>query len=466
MKITNWILPIIGAGMATGCAGPLDARWDNPVHRSLQQNYFEQDRQITESETNELYSALNVLESLDDLQVDDAIRIAIMNHPKLRAVGYRVNAASSRVVQAGLYPNPSVNLSGESVGADDGSSGETSFVIEQEIVLGGKLKRARDVAESDRHSEQIAFEALEFTLATDVSRAYFNVLTARERLARNQELVALSSKLLDSVRAKVGAGSATETDQLRAEVVFEQAQLELDAARYLVESSEQAFTSAVGVDAEIDLPMSTSIETIPKFPTFEELQRLTLEANSRMSLARNAVERARRAHELARAESKPELFASIGPRYSDIDDETTVDLGLSLEIPLFDRNQGEVDATLSERLSSSADLQKIQLELLAEVSEAWGSYQLALHSANRYRDQLLPKAERTLDLTQQAYQSGKADFLRLLDAQQVMIESRLAYLSTLEQLHYSAAMLNELSQHNPHWRNAQSDNSINTETNQ
>jgi len=466
MKNIYWILPVIGAGLVAGCAGPLDTRWENPVYRSLQQRYSEQDRQITESAAAEQISAVNKLKSLEEIRVEDAIRIAIRNHPKLRAAGYRVDAASGRVVQSGLYPNPSLNLSGESVGASAGNGGETSFVIEQEVVLGGKLKRAQDVANSDRLSEQVAFEALEFALAMDVSRAYYRVQVAHERFEWNQELVALSSRLLDSVQARVEAGSATETDQLRAEVVYEQAQLGLDASRLQVETTKQSLASAVGVDAGFDMPMSTSIDQFPELPTYEMLVSSTLEANSRMSLARIAIERAMQAHKLAQAESKPGLFASIGPRYSDIDHETTVDLGLSLVIPLFDRNQGEIDATLFERLTASAELRNVQLELLAEVSAAWGSYQSALKASNRYRDQLLPKAERTLDLTRQAYQSGKVDFLRLLDAQQVIIESRLAYLDTLEQLHSSAALLNQLSQHDAHWRDTQSDRLINADVQQ
>ncbi|MCA9307398.1 MAG: TolC family protein, partial [Phycisphaerales bacterium] len=63
-----------------------------------------------------------------------------------------------------------------------------------------------------------------------------------------------------------------------------------------------------------------------------------------------------------------------------------------------------------------------------------------------------PKAERTLDLTRQAYERGKADYLRLLDAQQVVVESRIAYVDALQRLQEAAALLRELTQHNAPWR--------------
>ena len=222
----------------------------------------------------------------------------------------------------------------------------------------------------------------------------------------------------------------------------------------------------LGLDEPIDIPMSTSIDELPDLPLYEDILSSTLSANSRVSLARVAIERARNEHQLAKANSRPDLFVSVGPRYSDIDNETTIDVGLSLEVPLFDRNQGAIDAALSERLTASAQLQSIQIELASEVSAAWSVYQSALSATNRYQNRVIPKAEQTLDLTRQAYQGGKADYLRLLDAHQIVIESRLAYLTTLEQLHSAAALLNQLSQSNASWRIARNDKQENAEDNQ
>tara|TARA_R110000868_G_scaffold119469_2_gene316965 strand:+ start:292639 stop:294039 length:1401 start_codon:yes stop_codon:yes gene_type:complete len=465
MNTLHWFLPILGTGLVAGCAGPLDQRWENPTYQTQQSRYMERDLRVADAPVSDQSSPAIGFDSLDALSVEDAIRLAIEHNPRLRAAGYRVDAASGRVLQAGLYPNPSLSFSGESIGADAGGGGETAYVIEQEIVLGGKLRRARDVAESDRHAAQAEFVAQEFALATKVSRAYFSVVTARTQLADRQGLAGLSSDLLEAVRARVDAGSATETDRLRAEVVHEQAQISLEAARYAAKSALQSLASAIGVEEMTELPLSSSVDRFPELPAYEQIVSSTLEANSRMSMARISVVRARQAHKLAQANSTPMLTASVGPRYSDIDGETTVDVGLNLEIPLFDRNQGEIGAMLSERLSASAELRNVQLELLAEVADAWSVYQSSFSAVERYQQQLLPKAERTLDLTRQAYQSGKADYLRLLDAQQVLIESRLSYVNAAEQLHSAAALLNELSHTHAQWRNPRDEDQANSEVN-
>lgn len=466
MNTKYLLLSLLGSGLVSGCAGPLDQRWENSAYRSQQSRYMESDLQVAQGTEDDLQSTEFRLDSLDSLSVEDSIRLAIQHNPQLRAAGHRVDAASGRVLQAGLYPNPSLSFSGESIGANAGSGGETAYVIEQEIVLGGKLRRARDVADSDRLAAQESFIAQEFMLATQVSEAYFGVVSAQQQLLDRKELADLSSQLLDAVRARVDAGSATEPDLLRAEVVYEQSQIELESARNKDQAARQVLSSVIGVEERIDLPLSTSVDQFASLPAYEEIVASTLAVNSRMSLARISVQRARQSHKLAQAESSPTLVASVGPRYSNIDGETTMDVGLNLEIPLFDRNQGEIQATLSERLSASAELRNVQLELLAEVAQAWSVYQSSLTAVQRYQRQLLPKAERTLDLTRQAYQSGKADYLRLLDAQQVMIESRISYVEAAQQLHSAAALLTELSQTNAYWRDSRNEDQGQSEINQ
>ena len=452
MKILFGLTPglclLLGA-----CAGPLDRSWDDRTYRSLQDRFADSDRRLSENAAENANDRPPLgIEELDALTVDDAIRVAINNTPRLRRAGYQVDVAAGRVTQAGLYPNPSFSFDAEALGSDAGSGGETIYRLEQEIVLGGKLGRARDVADADRMVARAEFVAEEFAVASRVTRSYFAAVAARERLANRQDLIALADRLLEAATAQVDAGAATEPDRLRAEVVKEQAEIELEAARLEEDASMRRLASAMGLDHVADLPLTTVADDLPEFPNQEDIATRVIESNTRMEVARIGIERARRAHKLAKAEAIPNLVASLGPRYSDIDNETTVDLGIGIEIPLFDRNQGGIQSALAERLSAAADLRAVQLELLAEVSEAWSSYEAARIAATRYREQLLPKAERTLDLTRQAYERGKADYLRLLDAQQVVVESRIAYVDALQRLQEAAALLRELTQHNAPWR--------------
>ncbi len=451
--MNNLIYAVAGCCLvAGGCAGPLDQSWNEvmglaPADRSE----ISQQGQAEDGAASDRQQAL-ALESLESLSLNDAILIGINASPMLRRAGYQVDVVAGQVVQAGLYPNPSISFDGEGLGASAGGGGETVYRLEQEIVLGGKIDRARKVAQADRLVAQAAFITEEFSVASRVARSYFAAAAALERLKNRQELHDLATQLLEAASTQVDAGSATEPDRLRAQVALEQAAIELDNARLMSDAALRALGWAMGLDQPVSIELSTGMDRLPEFSNLEEIAASVLEANSRMEVARISIERAKRAHELAKARAIPNLIASIGPRYSDIDNETTLDLGLGIQVPLFDRNQGNIRSALADRLSASAELRSVQLELLEEVSQAWSVYKSTRIATERYRDRLLPKAELTLDLTRQAYERGKADYLRLLDAQQVVIESRIAYVDALERLQEAATILRELAQTDAPWR--------------
>jgi cobalt-zinc-cadmium efflux system outer membrane protein len=456
---------LLGCLLGAGCAGPMDRPWDDAVYQSLRDRYADSDERIaaTPAPDAPLDEPAASFAALDALSVDDAVRIAIANTPSLRRAGYQVDVAAGRVIQAGLYPNPQFEFFAESLGAEagkGGKGGETNYLLSQELVLGGKLDRARDVAQADELAAKAAFVAEEFAVASRVTKSYFAAVAAQERLESRRQLIDLSQQLLDAANAQVDAGAATEPDRLRAEVVQAQAEIDLESARLDAHAALRSLASAIGINGTVEIPLTDTPRSLPHFPSQEAVVGAALAANSRVSLARIAIERARSVHELAKAEAVPNLVASAGPRYSDPESETTLDLGVGMEIPLFDRNQGNIRAAMADRLSSAAQLREVQLQLIAEVSEAWAAYESARIATTRYQQTLLPKAQQTLDLTRQAYERGNADYLRLLDAQQVVIESRISYVDALYRLQAAAALLRELAQTDAPWRDSSTGDSF------
>ena len=444
--------------LMTGCAGPRLREWDHPLYM----RYVEAGDWKSESVHQSLRATTDgglpgdslAPTSYDTLRIDDAIRLAVMNHPVLRRQAYSVRAAAGREVQSRLYPNPSFVVEAEALGSDAGSGGETAFLIKQELVTSGKLEKAGAVAEVDRLMAQTSFRDAVFRVATRVKGDYVTALAAQQRLESERELLALAADLLTAADARVEAGAATEPDRLRAEVVREQATIDLQAAESAAEAARRNLATAMGIESALETDLDGNLMVLPDLPTREETLARVLEHNTRIEQARLTIDRARRAHELAQAQTTPNLTASFGPRYSDTDQETTFDLGLGLEVPLFDRNQGEIAATTAQRLAAGASLDSVRLELTEAVSMAWSSYETARFAVESYQTSLLPKAQRTLELNREAYRAGKTDYLRLLDAQQTYVRSRIAYVDALEALHQAAAIIEGLMQTSLPWRDA------------
>jgi len=409
---------------------------------------------VPEARPRELHATDATASIGEKLTLDEAVRFAVLNHPDLVRSASAVRAAGGRELQAGLYPNPAFNIDAEALGTEAGEGGETAFIVEQELVTAGKRRKAQAVAEADRLIRQAAFRGTEFEVATQVRRAFANASAAAERRAAQRALLDLATELLDAAEAQVEAGAVTEPDRLRAEVVREQAAIDLRTAENDAEAAKEALAVSLGLDGALEAALHHDLSTLPELPPREDAVKLVLAQNSDIEQARLAIERAGRAHKLAQAQAIPNVTVAAGPRYSDPDNETTLDVGLSIELPLFDRNQGEIAATLADRIGTGAQLGSVRLSLIEAVSEAWSAYESARHTVETYGSSLLPKAERTLDLTREAYRAGKIDYLRLLDAQQTLVRSRVVYIDALASLHEAAAILEGLMQRSAPWRDA------------
>lgn len=436
----------IAALVVCGCAQS-GRSWDDPVYQhSISASRLVDEHTAAGESVEQAPAVLDAAE----LTLGDAIRYAVANHPDLRSAGYAVQAAAGREEQAELYPNPTFAFGAEGLGASEGDAGETTYVIEQEIVLGSKLAKAQRVARAEQELVRAAFTAQKFELAKRVTHAFVTTVAAQERLAGREELLELAERLLDAAQAQVQAGAATEPDRLRAELVREQAAIELHSARFELDAAAGALAAAIG--RPVDRALVHELGAVQIFGSEDDVASQVLRANSRVAAARVGIDRSRHVHALAKSQAIPNVVASAGPRYSDIDGESTVDVGIGIEIPLFDRNQGEVRAAFADRLAAAASLGSVELELAAETSAAWAEYESARLTVESYQESLLPKAERSLDLTRQAYQSGKVGYLRMLDAQQVYVESRIALVDALERLGLASADLDELMHNDGAWR--------------
>ncbi len=444
----------------TGCAGPAPYDWGDVLYQRIVDHPDApptvRDAEALDADTSTTAAAYRDVSFITNgsLTAEDAVRIAIRNHPEMRRLAYLVGAASARESQAQLPPNPSFAFVGEALGSRAGRGGETAYLLEQEFVTAGKRKKAGAVAESDRIEAQAEFLAMEFEIATQVRLRFVHAVAADRRRALQRELVDLSNELLSAAQARMEAGAATESERLRAEVVAEQAAIDLATAEASCEAARAALAAAIGIDHPIEGPLGDDLEHRPELPDRAEVVEVTLHRNQRIDQAKNAIERAQRAHELAKANATPNVVVAIGPRYSDPESETTLDVGASIAIPAFDRNQGEIAATLAERISAGAALGSVKLELIKAVSAAWGSYATARATIDAYERSLLPKSERTLALTREAYEAGKTDYLRLLDAQQSYVRSQSAFVDALEAAHEAAAILDGLMQRDTPWRDS------------
>jgi cobalt-zinc-cadmium efflux system outer membrane protein len=101
-----------------------------------------------------------------------------------------------------------------------------------------------------------------------------------------------------------------------------------------------------------------------------------------------------------------------------------------VEVPLFDRNQGNIRSARADIASSRATLRTIELDLATQTAQIVANYRTAQRLVSWYEEFILPKARETVQLTQQLYARGEVTFLSLLQAQRILTETELAFVES------------------------------------
>ena len=134
-----------------------------------------------------------------------------------------------------------------------------------------------------------------------------------------------------------------------------------------------------------------------------------------------------------------ETDASV--RYNDESGSTTLSLQVGVPLMIHDRNQGNIMKAQAELLAARQNVQRVELLLQDQLAEAFRAYDVAREQTAQYRQEILPDAKQSLELTRTGYQQNEFGYLELLTAQQTFARTNLAYIERLRELWLSAVQI-------------------------
>ncbi|MCI0452721.1 MAG: TolC family protein, partial [Candidatus Latescibacteria bacterium] len=275
----------------------------------------------------------------------------------LRALPYRVTAATALFEQAGAWPNPSVLAEAENV---DGSysgldQSEFSLWLSQEFELGGK--RSRRMEQASRAVDEAALESgtESFAVYLDAKSRYAAVVHAEERVRLAVDAEGLVASLARAAGDRVRAGAALTADAALAEAALARTQLAIDAARAERTSARVALSALWGEPTGFDDPIAHALPLV----------RTTLPADSGEAWAARSpsVTRLRLASAARRADAAlekslrvPNLTVAAGARRVEADDASTLLVGVGLPIPAWDRRGAATRAAEARGRASEIEI--------------------------------------------------------------------------------------------------------------
>ncbi|GIW93749.1 MAG: divalent cation transporter [Pirellulaceae bacterium] len=368
---------------------------------------------------------------------------AFENNPAIHEAEARVEAAQGRYVQVGLPPNPAVGYSGQQLGSR-GQAEQQGVLIEQELVTGGKLRLLRRQAAWEVARSEHLLEVARQRTATDVRTLYFEALVAQRRIDVAEKLAEIAARAEKTVKALYDAQEASLADYL-------QAQIETQTARVLAENAHAEFQGTwqrlVAVAGRPDLPPARLRgDPTADWPEYDPQRLLDqiLAANPQLLALEADVQRARWAVDYAHAAVIPNIQVQGIVQDDRATGSSNGALQVTVPVPLWNRNQGGIQQAWGELSAAQQAVDRVAFGLRKKLAETLQSYQVARQQAERYRDQILPKAAENLQLAQRAYEQGEFTYLQLLTAQRTYFQTELNYLDALGRLWRSANSIDGL----------------------
>lgn len=381
-----------------------------------------------------------------NLTLSQALQRAASVSPRLAAADRTIGMSEGRREQAGMLPNPTLGLEADNLapgGAVPGQPIQTTLLLSQLIELGGKRDARVAAALGDYDAARLEREAARLELFSEVTVAFVGALAAQRRSALLDRHVAALERLLPLMQRRVEAGASSPAEVSRVQATIGFTQLERERTRLALAQSRRELAILFGTDIPDFASVAGDFGRLARPAPFDSIV-AAIEANPQ--LTRWTAVRARRDAELlsARLKAVPDVTASVGWRRYEDTPENALRLGLSMPIPVLDRNRGGIREAQEAARRTEAERAINRQTLIGIVGKAHDSASSALVQVDLLRRVVLPAARRTLATIESGYDQGRFTALEILDAYQKVADAELMEHDALAGLHASLATIEGL----------------------
>jgi len=329
------------------------------------------------------------------LRVEGVLQHALDHHPRLRARQHEVEIARAGLITAGLLPNPQLVMDAESPVHESDPTDLTTRVMFT-IPTGGKRRLGEAVACAGITRAQFALGLETETVLVEAADAAMEVLYLQELLSLRGQLSQLAAKGARMQQAYFQMAQSTSADVVEAD--FDAADIELERLETIgeLDVARLRLARAMGLASDV-LPWMAGkhvVTPIPDVP-LETILAAARAGRPELAEARATVTQGKRQLALACAQAKPDL--EMGPRYQAAIGKADDQIGarLSLDLPVFDRNQGGISESDAQLRVSRALLDDSKLNTINDVAAVYVQL-LSVRSRLQYYDaHVMPLIDKT-----------------------------------------------------------------------
>ena len=373
------------------------------------------------------------------ITLDDAIQMALAHNHTLLAARTTITQSEALEVTANLRPNPVLLGDAQFLPIFNWNQFNANYVDEDaQFDLGvsylferGKKRQHRLAAAKDATAVTRSTVAdNERTLTFQVAQLFTNVQLAESTLDLAQQDLKSFQNSVDISKERYRAGDISEDDYLKIKLQLLQfqsdaAQAALARVQALDDLRQQIGRESVPMDYDVAGPF----DYVPLNAKEDDLEMKALSTRPDLRAAQQGVTAATSQYELAKANGKKDITGQIN--YTHIADLSTASLFGQIQIPIFDRNQGEIARTKSTITQAQEQEKAAADQVLTDVADAYDGVQTNNQIIQLYRSGYLDDAQQDRDISEYAYKRGAASLLDFLDAERSYRAIELAYRQAL-----------------------------------
>lgn len=360
------------------------------------------------------------------LSLSSAINQALQGSPALASANASLVAAQGNERQAGAFSNPEIGFEAENLAGSGDYRGtdaaEYTYSISQKVELGGKRTSRRSVATAEREAFSKSAEGTRLDIIRDVTTAYGEVLAEQEKLKLAEARTNLAKDVLANVSQRVGAARDPLIYRNQADVAFATAKLDAQNTQRQLQFAKRKLAAMWG-DALLTQPLDSVVLTSATAPEPLDVYQARLASNPDLQRYTDLQSAKEAALRLEKAQNMPDPSFSLGVRDFRETGHQAMVAGVSLPIPVLNRNQGNVARAGAEITQAEQDGRQARLNAEQALHEAWLDWQSAHAEAAELQASIIPSAEEALKLSRQGYERGRFSFLEVLNAQRTLAEA-------------------------------------------
>lgn len=398
----------------------------------------------------EASSAAGVRELLErPLDVNAAVRIALFNNRELRAQLRELGQPASRLVSAGLIANPTFEVE---LLPERNSSYELRIEYDITSLIMAPLRRS--AAQADLEAARLSAAGAVIQLGYEVRTSFYALQAAVQRLHLAQQSLDALAAARDAAQALVDSGNISQLSAASQIAAYERTRVSVATMELQVAERREQLQRLLGLHGEqTEWLVGDTLAVAPDQLTQpDDLERQALEANFDLRASHKRLDALAKQTGVSRARAwLPEVTADVHTlrakdERADGGEQWLWGAGVSVEVPLFDRGQGQLRGIETQFDATMERYHGLAVDLRSAARDARNRLVSAHARARQYQAVILPAQRTVMEQTFLQYNAMQIGVFQLLEAQRELLDVQLAYVDTLRDYWDARAEVDALRQ--------------------